>query len=425
MEAKVAKIYFDKPRRKGVWLKERDIDLLRMLYIHGVLTKLQMYHYGTLVHQEKEDSMKRKFRRWRDKDILIYKKYGPKASKKLYFELGAKGYEVLLNQGVINEIPVPKEIKFPKNKDHFIGLRDVVVKILAESRKAKKHIRSFTPYEYDYKRDEKEENAFLRPDWILKTEDELFNIELDTGSEGHQKVKAKVESYVELAKLNPLENHHVFISVIDNVDEVFTYIDDGYGLNRSGRVLNLKKVILDANAQIHSNLKFTVAQISRTHLIAKKWVLGDYGYSKEEAEKEINRLVSAMNQNATFNYTFDTFMDASDFYLPEVKESLYGDSHIQLKSVTDEEDKVMIVKLMKEGDVACMDELGYLNQLKRDGRFKTKVDFIVAIYQTNDEMEKDSLDKYENVIFTNKELLVNRAESPFRQNSKDWKVTIL
>lgn len=413
----VTKFYIKKSKRRGVWLKQKDFDILNKLLIHGLLTKKQMYYYAESLYGSSKDTLDRKFRRWRDKGILSSKKYGPMGIKKTYYQLGVKGYEILKEYGFE---PILNETKLPRNKDHFIGLRDLIIKTLVEADKVKKNIDSYSPYIVEYKRDETQQSVILRPDWILKYDEQYFDVEFDTGSEGHAQIQTKVKQYKELAELRPNEQHHVLLTLIDNADDFFTYIDDEHGVNRNGRVLNLKNVIIKGNAHIYSNLKFTVAQTSRMHLIAKKWLGGIYSINSAEINEQINNVVKLINQNSSINYTIDQSMDVNEFYLPEVKDSLFADGHYRLKAEDGSGEKVMLLKLMREGDVTCLDGLSYLDSLKREGLFKTKVDYIIAVYLTNEEMEMDVVDKLENVLFTSRELLAFE-ETPFFQNTKEGK----
>lgn len=406
-------------QRRAVWLKERDFDLLNLIYVHGILTKKQMYYYGFHVYGLSNDTLKKKFRRWRDKGILEYEKYGP--HKALYYRIGAMGTDILQDSGKVpknSKVTNNSDTILPKNKDHFIGLRDLIIRTLTETKRTKLTLFSYSPYVLEYKKDNKSNSVLIRPDWILKHERQHYDLEIDTGTEGHAKIKGKLEGYIQLAKLNPTQSHHVIVAVMTNSDAYFTYIHDRYGLNRTARVLNLKNVAIDIMAHNLPNLKVSIAPINRMHLITKKWIKGDYTDSHEEIKADVSVFKTKLYANESFSYSIGRSLNASDFYLAEVNESLYADDHVLLTSDLNGEEKTMVIKLMYEGDVRRLDQLRYLNQLKREGRFKKEVDFIVAVYQSKDEMENDSIEELENVLFTSLDSFENQHDSPFIQKGK-------
>jgi len=423
-DSEFIKFNIGRSKRKSTWLKPRDFELLKFVATHGLVTQKQIVYFAQNVFELTENGVRTKLQRWSNKDILISNTYGPRNNRKLYFRLGTRGTELLIHNGILTNVPQLNEIRLPKNKDHFIGLRDLIVKTLVEIQLANLNIEvtSHSPYvQIENGELSNQGKTILRPDWILRTPFHNFYIELDTGSEGHSKIQSKVKAYAKLASQNPASNYHVLLTLIDNADDFFTYSNEDHGINRSGRIINLKEVITRTSAHNLPNLKFTVAQISRMHLIASNWAgNGEYKDDLEVAKSIVNLLKHALNSHESFNYTIGQPLSVHDFYLAEVNESLFADEHFLLQSNDGLEEKVMLVKWMREGDVSCFDSLTYLNQLQREGRFKRKVDFIVAYYQTREEMKMDALPEMEHVIYTTEEHLIE--QSPFRINPNDEKV---
>jgi hypothetical protein len=59
-----------------------------------------------------------------------------------------------------------------------------------------------------------------------------------------------------------------------------------------------------------------------------------------------------------------------------------------------------------------LDQIGYLNLLNSEGRFKRKVDKILGIYRTNDELNNDVLGKMlPKILFSSDVQLANDLES--------------
>lgn len=389
-------------RNRCLILKDKDVEILQLLAIHGVLTKKQLNYYSCTIHGQNEVALKKKFERWRDAKVLVSGVYGEK--KRLYYQLGPNGKEILVNLDLFNLDQI-KEVSVPRNKDHFFGIRDIVIKILVELRQSNIEGISYSPYSLVYKEEEASGRVVVRPDWIIKAGGQYYNIELDTGSEGMASIRAKIEKWIQLAKLRPNENHHVLFTVIDNVDSALAYMFDDYGVKRNSRVLNLKKMVLTLNAHSYPNLKFTVAQISRMHLIAKRWINRDYMNHADILQEKANLIRHDLTLNPTFKYIAEMHIDPNEIYYYDVDPSLYADANVLLRSAKTNETKVMMIKVMHEGDVYTLDRLGYLNLLKRQNRLKRKVDYIVGVYKTDEELKKDVLDKFENVVLLSEKQL--------------------
>lgn len=403
---------FSQVSNTGVWLKHEDIQMLAMILKYDILTKAQIIYFYSKVHNQKPSSVERKLIRWKKEKVIDQEQYGGRGE--IYYFLDKNGYEVLMQEGIIEQRP--KYLNRPRKKiDHYIGLRDSVIKILTQLESQVEKQPYVSLYSMPFVFREKEN---IKPDWVFKINDWYYDIEFDIGTEGTKEIHNKLSNYVELAKARPDEKHHLFIVLIDNVDKKFKYQYKKYGINRSVRISNLKKIALSLNVQSQSNLKITIAQTSRAHLILNKWSTHEYSEDSTNVAETISSVAADIDTNRKFNYTLEARMDESEFYLPEVEKSLFADEHLIFKHILRiDEDKTLLVKLMKEGEVSCYDQLKYLNLLARERRFKRNVDLIVAVYDTNTEMESDVFvkeDAFEHVIFTSRELLMNHSESPFR-----------
>jgi len=265
-------IYRNKLSKSRAYLKESDVDLLNFVAIHGFVTQKQLIYYASNLYGLTENGMRSKLRRWSEKDILSSQIYGPRNSMKLYFSLGAKGHEILVEMGVKVDKATRKENKLPRYRDHYIAIRDLISKVLVEYKLANKTITSRSPYSSAYQTDRIQDIEFTLPDWILETEDEILLLELDSGSEGLSKAKAKIDGFANVAHFNRGHSYHVLWAVIDNADDFFEYTSDYFGINRSIRVRNLEKLVIESNAHLLPNLKFSICQISKAHVVTKNWI---------------------------------------------------------------------------------------------------------------------------------------------------------
>lgn len=409
------KVYKFRKGRTGVWLTHKDIELMKLLWEHRILSLKELKYYSNALYGTKPVTLERKLQRWRDENIVTSKKYGDLT---VYYRLAKNGYFILEQEGEIAEGENHyKELAAPANQtDHYFGIRDVVIRSLVEMRKLHLSVTSISPADIPYVvKTIDPKNPIIVPDWILKnTEHEFLNVELDTGNENLTAIEAKIEKYVKYAAHRPREIHYVMIVVMDNQDDFFRYQKD-FGLDRQGRIANVKKSVIRANAQVHSNLRFFVSPMSRAHHMAFNILTGQTQITDEKRSSEIEAIQSLLTMNSKFKYDIE-HLNASDFYLPEVQPSLYADGHLLFKIESGNNNKIVLFKLMEEGSARCLDELNYLNSLRTEHRFKKEVDKIIGIYRSCAEFENDSLGKpiMQHVVFTIKEqLMMDMDSEPF------------
>ncbi|MFT9495747.1 MULTISPECIES: replication-relaxation family protein [Bacillota] len=392
-------------KKNAVWFSEQDLELLQLIWDFKYLSLYQIKYYCERLHGLKPGSLEMKLRRWRDAEVLVAKRYTKPPAAKVFYRVGPEGVVVLKKAGLISPSSkvLLEDISGRRNYDHFFAIRDAVLLTLIELKKKNREVTSFSPSEMPYYESGFEgSKPSVVPDWVLVNSCGFLNIELDTGTEKFLKINEKVIKYVNYAQQRPNEIHHVLLVVLDENDPALLY-DNEYSKDRSGRVANLKELIIQANAHVHSNLNFYVVTISRVGNIAYKIMTGELPLLERQRSNSIIAATKLLELNDTFNYMIEP-MDASEFYLAEVKESLYADGHFRF--VGKDKCETVLIKTMEEGDVKCLDQIQYLNLLSSENRFKIKVDKILAIYQSNEELHSDVLGKLlPNVHFTSKEQL--------------------
>jgi hypothetical protein len=397
-------------KKRNLLLTERDLAILKLISVYGVLSKKELNYYSCKLYGDNEVAIKKRLERWCTAKVIVRKVYGPR--KQLSYHLGPKGREILEETELITKGKTLSNNVIPRNIDHFFGLRDLMVKIHVDVETLGLSVQSYSPYELDFKKDPNL-GVIIRPDWIIKINKWQFNIEFDTGSESTAIILDKAARYAEWAKYKPNEYHHILFTVIDNADTTFTYMYDDYGVERRQRVLNLKKAIMLARAHLYPNLRFTVAQISRMPQIVRKLAIETCATEVSPFKNEMSSCQLLLDHNRAFDYTIERDLNPQDIYLYDVDPVLYGDVHVLIKQNNDSHTKVMIITYLREGDVKGLDRLEYLNLLKEQGRFKMNVDYLVGVYPTGTEWKSDSVGKQQNVLFTSMEHLCHLEKWPF------------
>lgn len=340
------------------------------------------------------NTVEKKLRKWRDCKIVVPKGYTKPPAAKIYYRIGKEGGIVLEKIGQIqDESEVNSEdLSARRNFDHYFAIRDVVLLTMINLKKFKRNVSSLPPSEIPYYEIGMEGTSpVVVPDWVLTSEYGFLNIELDTGTENLTRLKEKIAKYVKYASQRSNEIHHVLIVVIDGNDEALKYSNE-IAKDRSGRISNLKEAIICSNAHVYSNLNFYVVTMSRAGEVGFKVLTGEYPYPADKRSNEINATLSLLELNHSFGYELEWLMD-DDFYLADVNCTLYADGHYFFKGHTEQKSEVVLMKLMEEGSVKCLDQITYLNLLQTEKRFKRHVDKIIAIYRNNKELENDVFGK--------------------------------
>lgn len=412
--------------KRGVWLTNIDLELLHLIWQHRVLSLSQLKFYCLELYGISKDTTEKKLKRWRKLNVVHSKNYMNNPFGMIYYRIGRQGVKILENEEMIPKGDTSyKEIMVPTaNTDHFFATRDVVIRTLVEFKKNKRNIVSHHPSTLPYLEKDSDPFPLVVPDWILSNEFGFLNIELDTGSESLSMIEEKIGKYAKYASQRPDEIYHVLLVVLDDTDKALRYKKE-YGMDRSRRIASVKDSIIRANVHVHSNLFFYVVSMNRAIQVASNIMTGIYPISAEERSREIEAIISLLEMNITFEYEI-VRLNEDEFYLPDVDRSLYADSHLLFKSKNSSKGHVVLINIMEEGSVKCLDQIEYLNRLRNEKRFKakTEVNKILAIYRKNEELQNDHLGKQLNHIMfgTSQQLANNFEQSPmFYQTVTQYK----
>lgn len=402
------KYKINKGDKKEVWFSEQDMDLLSMIWDYKILSLYQIKYFSERLYGIKESTIERKMQRWREGKIVQVKRYTKAPGAQKHYRIGPEGVLVLQQLGLVRSDQKSEVDTFfsrqLKNYDHFFGVRDVVLQAIIHLKKNNKEYYSLNPSNIPYfEKGMEGTSPLIVPDWILSSKHGLLNIEVDRGTENLSMLGEKLKKYIKYVSQHSNEVHHVLFLVIDDGDKALKYINE-MPKDRSGRVANIKDLVITSGAHLQPNLNLFVDIISNSGQIAYKVLTGEYPASAMRRSSEIGAAINLLTCYPAFNGDMER-LDTNDFYLAEVDSTLYADGHYLLKR-EDSDNEVILIKLMDKGSIKSLDQIEYLNRLQEEKRFKRKVDKIIAVYRYNDELENDVLGRVlPNIYFTSIEQL--------------------
>ncbi|MFC0476775.1 replication-relaxation family protein [Robertmurraya beringensis] len=409
-----------------VWITNKDLNLLLLIWKHRVLSLGQVQFYLRSRYQDSQNSIYQKLIKWNHMKIVTTEGYTE--GKNLPYKcvrIAKNGMEILKKEGVkLDSDYNYKTLKIPKHAtaDHFFGTREVIVRfnLLAAEHDFHKFV-SVHPIELPYN-DINEVKTFeqhvtpgakltpmVTPDWILISDHAILNIESDTGSEYSDVIVEKVKKYVDYVTQGlHSKDHHVLIVPPDSYDDdILTYVKPP-PKDRSKRLGTLKDYIIRASAHIIPNLHFHVVSSSRSGIVAYNILSGQYRNRTEE----LSKVLGGFRDNPNLCEAVEE-INPSTIYGPSVEEALYADQHLLITG-KDGISILVLVKLMEEGSVKSLDELELLNYLVKNDRLEKKVDKILAVYLTDNELQHDALGErwdLQHVLFTSIQQLNKNGKS--------------
>ncbi|MEY8742050.1 replication-relaxation family protein [Bacillales bacterium AN1005] len=386
--------YSIKHTKKGAWINSKDLELLQLIYTNRILTLKQLKRYGRYILNSPEATIKSKLKRWLTNDIvsLEYLSTLGKPAVSCY-KIGKNGFQILQNEGIINDEKLLElTVKKIKQPSHYFGIQDFVIDTLIEMKDRRSTITSAHPNYKTYTSSEHELNTetIIIPDWKMATKEKrILNIEFDTGYQTLSKIKEKVDNYTELATARSQEHHFVLFVVADNKSETYTTV---YPANREIRIVNIKQLIGNKGANKIKNLDFYVCSAYRAPNIASNILKGIYPITQSHKESELELALLSVQLNDDVDYTILP-KEASAFYLNDVPEELYGDSHHTLVDNLNNKKLDVIFNIVEEGSVKALDRIFYLETLISSKRTKREVEQVYSLYLSTAAKHNDVLPK--------------------------------
>ena len=417
------------------WITEKDKELLKLIWLHKSVTVSQVRFFLLKAYGMKKSAVYKKLQKWNELKITKTQVYsGRKKVQLRCVQMNKNGIDILVNEGVIHNSTYPLvELPNPKTADHFFLTREIVIRTYLEFYKKGGRFTSIPPLETPYydtkvKKAYKEQGknllkipTLVEPDWILYSDSSILNIESDTGHERANTIIDKVKRYVEYNAQNlEHKDHHILIAPIDSADDdILCYVEDR-PKERKKRVSQIKEYVIRASAHIIPNLNFHVVTSSRAGKVAYNILTG----KTKEHSYVLNESIGALETNKHLNVSMVKRLP-EEFYTGNVLNSYFADGHFDMKR-EGEKVKTFLIKVMDEGCVKSLDQLAYLNWLLEKDRYKSHVDGILAIYQTEEERLHDNLgDLWElnHVYFSSLERLQRNSidGSTFYQQTSKFK----
>ncbi|PGT82215.1 replication-relaxation family protein [Bacillus sp. AFS040349] len=407
------KNYYFGPSRKGVKLTEIDFLFLKVLSQQKLLSTKQAHTFYDSHGGFNYYSVLKKLKKWEKYDIVYTHKYslGQKGFNYNYYRIGTKGIEILVDGGILSSDWLKVEIRrfsHVKNIDHFIGTQEIALRTLLQLTEQGISFDSISPFDSPYFDKSEPSTKLVVPDWIIKTDNLFFNIELDTGSEKTNMIIEKIKNYITLCKQNPSQKHVILISVID--DSIPTRFS--YGEDRKRRVGRLKKSLL-FNRDLHiPNLSIYILPLSRSFKIGHDVFEGYKPYSLAETSSGVELVRQVLETyNPSFEYKFKELLN-EDVYTNDVPKDLYADQVFEVSNYAGTFSQTLFLIQMDEGNVQTLDRLNYLQWLISEGRLKTQSNKVLAYYTEEGELQHDVIaHAYEKVLLVDTQDLIQSAEN--------------
>lgn len=429
---------------KVVYLKRGDRDIFQLLHHFTFLANYQVIYFLKYLYGESPETVRKRYRRFRDKGILLSKPYsrGWGSPYKIYFYLSQKGFNLLKETQL-----VPEDDEYKSNfrriggmgtKDHFFAIRDAILLSLIEAGRIetdenetsfRKNLVLINPNKLTepmiVPKDQFSHEKIV-PDWIIKipapatnpdlsnylttAKDEYLYYEIDNSNQKSEAIQRKVKKYIQWARLRANEKHRVLFPVIDRSLPDLKYDIDI--ADKRIRVGNLKNYILEICLKTRpfpENLAFYVFSIGRTGKIARNLMYEEYQNKRRMRNQLLSAIKMVQTNNPHYKFHFKE-IDPNAVYRADVRKEEHGE--LILEFSIHGYKRIVIFKLMEEGNVHDYDILEYHNVMMGDDSFRVKVDDIIAVYQTKEELMSDVLEhNWRHVLFTDIESIKAGAKS--------------
>lgn len=366
-----------------------DIEILRLIDEFGTLSLYQLQYYFKRTYGLSPYTLKNKLLRWREYQLVKHRSYTRPPTGMIYYQLDVNGWKILNHFQLARNKDFNTGVYAPDNSrdnnfDHFFCARDIALLTKISLKYSSIKVES-VPTLYN--------DGHLVPDWILtnKRDDIVLYIEADMATERGGNIKRKIKKYIELAKNTPNKMFNVLFSVIDRSDSDLKY-NRLLPSDRYIRVWNIKKFILEAGGHLIQNLNFYVVRMNRAGYIGGRILSGHYPHKEQNKLDVIEKSLEVIKHQ----YPNVKMLGPHELYLSDEQKRFYGDCHLSIRH--DNHEKIVIVKIMEEGNVKDLDTLLFLGRLKREKRFRKPVERIIGIYRYKDELISDIIEQTSNSI---------------------------
>lgn len=390
--------------RKGIFIKESELKLLKMIFNQRIVTSEQIGYWLGLKSKTEFANLRRRLTKFTAYRLLVRNKY-PLVDGIFfyYYRIGSKGISILKELDLItaeeSSYSTYKRIGQPAHMDHLLATQQVVIQVVKDLEQA--NVESHYPYASLFLRNKDDNKPFLVPDWVLSCQKKRVYIELDTGSERMSDIEHKMSRYYEWACMNPDQEHNVFFVSLDESFRTTKFYGD-----RRRRIGNLRKGILDTEEgkKVPHNLNVFSVSLKRAPKIIQKVLKGEIPLQADNKKHRLRTGLDVLiDMNNCFPYNF-TEVSEEDYYKPSAPASLRLDLIYDVYREGVYVETVGMIYL-EEGLVSTLRKLDYAN-LQIEGRLDLKkpIHRLIGIYETSLESQHDVLGiEYNNLLIADHE----------------------
>jgi predicted transcriptional regulator len=399
-------------RRKGVVLKDEEINLLFMIYKHRMVTVDQIAYWLGLKGGSQLNSLRRRLTKFSSYKLLARQKYPLlEGVYYYYYRIGPQGIQVLIDNDYIKS-EVDSDYKYilktaqSINIDHQLATQQVVIQVMKNMEAL--DIISSHPFDSLFLREEKDDKPFLVPDWLLRYGDRNVYVELDTGTESMTNIENKIERYKDWATINPSEQHYVFFISLDDSFKSSRHYGD-----KRRRVGNIKfkasELLLEGSMQ---NFDVFSVPLTRASANIERILTREAPYTRQEKQERLKTGIDVLvDMNDSFPYTFN-LLNTDDYFFQEDMNYSAADAVFEVKEGGAQIEKVGMV-LLEEGSVSSLMKLDRVYSNIEEQKTKQVLDRLIGIYETAIETEYDVLGiKLKNLLLADHETWDIDYESP-------------
>jgi predicted transcriptional regulator len=400
-------------RRKGVILKDEEINLLFMIYKHRMVTVDQIAYWLGLKGESQLNSLRRRLTKFSSYKLLARQKYPLlEGVYYYYYRIGPQGIQVLIDNDYImseDDSDYKNILKTAQstNIDHQLATQQVVIQVMKNLEGF--DILSSHPFDSLFLREEKDDKPFLVPDWLLRYGDRNVYIELDTGTESMTNIENKVKRYKDWASINQNEQHFVFFISLDDTFKSSRHYGD-----KRRRIGNIKLKACELLEGSIQNLDVFSVPLKRSAATIERILTRGVPYSGDEKLKRLKTGIDVlMDMNDSFSYSFN-LLNIDDYFFQEDRNHSAADAVFEVKEEGTLFEKVGMV-LLEEGSVSSLMKLDRVYSNIETQKTKKVLDRLIGIYETAIETEYDVLGiKFKNLLLADHETWDIDYESPPR-----------
>lgn len=387
--------------RRGVILKDNEINMLLILFKQKLLTSKQLQRILEIENGNPYRNFIRRLGKFCKYNLLVKQEraFGKNGFRFYYYRLGTEGAKMLLDLKLITKSEYEQLITRPATVDlrgleHYLATQEIALHGILNT--TVEQVESINPFSEPFLEEGKDEFLII-PDWILRINgNHYIHIEMDTGAETLNVLQDKLVRYKKLAQqMSTFKHSIIYVSLDDSFNTRFFYGDK---VRRTG---NMKQQLLKEKTDHIPNIDVYVVPMRRTEELMKN-IIKHNGNIFHAEKHRMNcefaaKLISEFNE--VFSYTFHPIEDEEVYYTSEQINNKYrADKLYELRREGNIVIENVAFVLMNEGYLFSLDRLDYLSNLFKLQNTKKPIDRIIAVYKDSIEMEEDTWGElYKNV----------------------------